>query len=150
MCRTAPLSNTIPPKPAKQLKLLIPTKSLDSSYTQSLAQSRLVHTEAVESSTSEVGEGSQIVTGKVEMLLAVEAQAKPPTHDLPLHRTQFRKLDMHQRTMVVPDRMRWLYLDSQGQIQGPWSGLEMHNWYKATFFTPDLAVKRSRTQNLSP
>lgn len=37
-----------------------------------------------------------------------------------------------QRTMVMPDRMRWIYRDPQGQTQGPWSGLEMHDWYKAS------------------
>ncbi|KAI7556570.1 hypothetical protein KC346_g23454, partial [Hortaea werneckii] len=26
-----------------------------------------------------------------------------------------------QRTMVMPDRMRWIYRDPQGQTQGPWS-----------------------------
>ncbi|ERT00571.1 hypothetical protein HMPREF1624_03945 [Sporothrix schenckii ATCC 58251] len=31
------------------------------------------------------------------------------------------------RTMVMPDRMRWVYLDPQGQTQGPFTGLEMND-----------------------
>ena len=55
-----------------------------------------------------------------------------------------------QRMMVMPDRMRWVYLDPQGQVQGPWSGLEMHDWYKASFFTPDLSVKKVEDTEFEP
>jgi PERQ amino acid-rich with GYF domain-containing protein len=55
-----------------------------------------------------------------------------------------------QRTMVMPDRMRWVYLDPQGQTQGPWSGLEMHDWYKASFFTADLSVKKLEDADFEP
>lgn len=54
------------------------------------------------------------------------------------------------RQMVMPDRMRWVYLDPQGQMQGPWSGLEMHDWYKAQFFTPDLSVKKVEDTKFEP
>ncbi|EER41770.1 conserved hypothetical protein [Histoplasma capsulatum H143] len=47
-----------------------------------------------------------------------------------------------QRQMVMPDRMRWIYRDPQGNTQGPWSGLEMHDWFKAGFFTAELQVKK--------
>ena len=47
-----------------------------------------------------------------------------------------------QRQMVMPDRMRWIYRDPTGNTQGPWSGLEMHDWYKAGFFSPELQVKK--------
>lgn len=55
-----------------------------------------------------------------------------------------------QRMMVMPDRMRWVYLDSQGISQGPWSGLEMHDWYKASFFTPDLSVRKVEDPEFEP
>lgn len=55
-----------------------------------------------------------------------------------------------QRMMVMPDRMRWLYLDPQAQVQGPFSGLEMHDWYKASFFTPDLSVKKLEDADFEP
>ena len=55
-----------------------------------------------------------------------------------------------QRMMVMPDRMRWVYLDPQGQVQGPWSGLEMHDWYKASFFTADLSVKKVEDSEFEP
>ncbi|KAJ5042325.1 uncharacterized protein L3040_004877 [Drepanopeziza brunnea f. sp. 'multigermtubi'] len=55
-----------------------------------------------------------------------------------------------QRMMVMPDRMRWVYLDPQGKVQGPWSGLEMHDWYKASFFTADLSVKKVEDAEFEP
>lgn len=54
------------------------------------------------------------------------------------------------RQMVMPDRMRWVYLDPQGHIQGPFTGLEMNDWYKANFFTPDLRVKKVEDHEFEP
>lgn len=54
------------------------------------------------------------------------------------------------RQMVMPDRMRWVYLDPQGQVQGPFTGLEMNDWYKANFFTPDLRVKKVEDKEFEP
>jgi len=55
-----------------------------------------------------------------------------------------------QKTMVMPDRMRWIYRDPQGNTQGPWSGLEMHDWYKAGFFSPELLVKKFEDTDYEP
>jgi PERQ amino acid-rich with GYF domain-containing protein len=55
-----------------------------------------------------------------------------------------------QKTMVMPDRMRWIYRDPQGVTQGPWSGLEMHDWYKAGFFSPELLVKKYEDPEYEP
>ena len=55
-----------------------------------------------------------------------------------------------QRQMVMPDRMRWIYRDPQGNTQGPWSGLEMHDWYKAGFFSPELQVKKQEDLDYEP
>jgi PERQ amino acid-rich with GYF domain-containing protein len=55
-----------------------------------------------------------------------------------------------QRMMVMPDRMRWVYLDPHGQVQGPFSGLEMHDWYKASFFTADLSVRKVEDTEFEP
>lgn len=54
------------------------------------------------------------------------------------------------RQMVMPDRMRWVYLDPQGQVQGPFTGLEMNDWYKANFFSPDLRVKKVEDREFEP
>lgn len=54
------------------------------------------------------------------------------------------------RTMVMPDRMRWTYLDPQGSVQGPFTGLEMNDWYKANFFSPDLRVKKVEDADFEP
>ena len=50
----------------------------------------------------------------------------------------------------MPDRMRWIYRDPQGNTQGPWSGLEMHDWYKAGFFSPELLVKKYEDVEYEP
>ncbi|KAL8739781.1 MAG: hypothetical protein Q9190_007449 [Brigantiaea leucoxantha] len=55
-----------------------------------------------------------------------------------------------QRQMVMPDCMRWIYRDPQGNTQGPWSGLEMHDWYKAGFFSPELQVKKLEDADYEP
>lgn len=55
-----------------------------------------------------------------------------------------------QRQMVMPDRMRWIYRDPQNKMQGPWSGLEMHDWYKAGFFSPELQVKKLEDADYEP
>jgi PERQ amino acid-rich with GYF domain-containing protein len=55
-----------------------------------------------------------------------------------------------QRTMVMPDRMRWIYRDPSGNTQGPFSGLEMHDWYKAGFFSPELLVKKQEEPDYEP
>ena len=55
-----------------------------------------------------------------------------------------------QRQMVMPDRMRWIYRDPQGNQQGPWSGLEMHDWYKAGFFSPELQIKKMEDGDYEP
>lgn len=55
-----------------------------------------------------------------------------------------------QRQMVMPDRMRWIYRDPQGTTQGPWSGLEMHDWFKAGFFTAELQVKKLEDAEYEP
>ncbi|KAL9604142.1 MAG: hypothetical protein Q9219_000730 [cf. Caloplaca sp. 3 TL-2023] len=55
-----------------------------------------------------------------------------------------------QKQMVMPDRMRWIYRDPQGNTQGPWSGLEMHDWYKAGFFSPELQVKKLEDADYEP
>ncbi|KAI4191394.1 MAG: hypothetical protein LQ348_003528, partial [Seirophora lacunosa] len=55
-----------------------------------------------------------------------------------------------QKQMVMPDRMRWIYRDPQGTTQGPWSGLEMHDWYKAGFFSPELQVKKLEDADYEP
>ena len=55
-----------------------------------------------------------------------------------------------QRTMVMPDRMRWMYRDPQGAIQGPWSGLEMHDWFRTGFFSAELLVKKYEDTDFEP
>jgi PERQ amino acid-rich with GYF domain-containing protein len=55
-----------------------------------------------------------------------------------------------QRQMVMPDRMKWEYKDHNGVTQGPFSGLEMHDWYKAGYFTPELQIKKIEDKNFEP
>jgi PERQ amino acid-rich with GYF domain-containing protein len=57
---------------------------------------------------------------------------------------------MTTRVMVMPDKLKWQYRDPTGQNQGPFSGLEMHDWYKAGFFQPNLLVKRQEDEEFEP
>lgn len=54
------------------------------------------------------------------------------------------------RTMVMPDRMRWVYMDPQGRQQGAFSGLEMNEWYKSNYFTNDLRVRKLEDPEFEP
>jgi hypothetical protein len=44
----------------------------------------------------------------------------------------------------------WFYRDPQGNIQGPFTGADMHEWYKAGFFTAQLLVKRESDPDFQP
>jgi len=73
------------------------------------------------------------------------------THDIGQAQTPGGTIpSAQQRTMVMPDRMRWIYRDPQGNIQGPWTGLEMHDWFKAGFFSPDLQIKKLEDIEFEP
>ncbi|KAF3915581.1 hypothetical protein ABW21_db0206551 [Orbilia brochopaga] len=52
--------------------------------------------------------------------------------------------------MIMPDKITWVYKDPTGKIQGPFSGLEMHDWYKAGFFQPDLLIRRQEETEFEP
>lgn len=51
-------------------------------------------------------------------------------------------LTHEDRQLVTPDKMRWIYLDSTNHPQGPWSGIEMHYWYKKGYLPPQLMIKK--------
>jgi PERQ amino acid-rich with GYF domain-containing protein len=59
-------------------------------------------------------------------------------------------LEAQMRTMVMPDRMKWQYKDHHGTTQGPFSGLEMHDWYKAGYFSPELLIKKLEDPDFEP
>lgn len=44
---------------------------------------------------------------------------------------------------IPPDKMRWTYQDPAGNLQGPFSGLQMHEWHQAGYFPPTLPVRRT-------
>ncbi|CAH2012526.1 unnamed protein product [Acanthoscelides obtectus] len=46
----------------------------------------------------------------------------------------------HQQT--TPHNDKWFYQDPQGQTQGPFTDLEMAEWYKAGYFSNQLKVRR--------
>ena len=68
----------------------------------------------------------------------------------PSHSQSSQPPAAQQKTMVMPDRIRWIYRDPQGHTQGPWSGLEMHDWYRAGFFSPELLVKKVEDPDYEP
>jgi PERQ amino acid-rich with GYF domain-containing protein len=87
-------------------------------------------------------------------LTATAGQAFTPTSSIappfPSSQAAADLTAAQNRQMVMPDRMRWVYLDPQGQVQGPFNGLEMNDWYKAQFFSPDLRVKKIEDADFEP
>lgn len=91
---------------------------------------------------------SEVLSGGISA--ASQPQAFPPTSGTPFSANQGSEPASQTRSMVMPDRMRWVYLDPQGHQQGPFTGLEMNDWYKANFFTADLRVKRVEDGEFEP
>jgi hypothetical protein len=46
------------------------------------------------------------------------------------------------RVMIMADKLKWVYKDPHGNVQGPFTGLEMHEWYRGGYFHSTLEVKR--------
>jgi PERQ amino acid-rich with GYF domain-containing protein len=46
------------------------------------------------------------------------------------------------RVMIMADKLKWVYKDPHGHIQGPFTGLEMHEWYRGGYFHSTLEVRR--------
>ena len=91
--------------------------------------------------TTEQGSQANILSSASSSLPQHFESVPRPNADTPLNAP---------RTMVMPDRMRWVYLDPQGQTQGPFTGLEMNDWYKANFFTADLRVRKVEDTEFEP
>ena len=51
---------------------------------------------------------------------------------------------------LEPEFGMWYYRDPSGNIQGPFTGLEMHDWYIAGFFQLSLFVKREGAADFMP
>lgn len=41
-----------------------------------------------------------------------------------------------------PESIEWCYRDPSGQVQGPFSAIQMQEWYKQRYFTESLLVRR--------
>ena len=46
------------------------------------------------------------------------------------------------RPQLTPDQIFWQYRDPSGQLQGPFSAVQMQDWYVQGFFSETLLVKR--------
>ncbi|KAK7741811.1 kinesin-like protein [Cytospora paraplurivora] len=90
--------------------------------------------------------GQPLATAPQNHSFAASTQAPPFTPDQPATGPP----QSQARTMVMPDRMRWVYMDPQGQQQGPFTGLEMNEWYKANYFTQDLRVRKVEDPDFEP
>lgn len=49
-----------------------------------------------------------------------------------------------------PDSAFWLYRDPSGQVQGPFAAVAMQDWYRQSYFTDDLLVKRQEDDEFRP
>jgi len=54
------------------------------------------------------------------------------------------------RVMIMADKLKWVYKDPHGNVQGPFTGLEMHEWYRGGYFHATLEVKREDDMHFEP
>jgi len=71
-------------------------------------------------------------------------QTSPPDFVLPPHHTA--ATGQQQRTQASE---QWLYIDSSGQQQGPFSTVAMAQWWRAGYLPPDTRVARAGEQQWS-
>lgn len=48
----------------------------------------------------------------------------------------------HLASLIPPALLHWLYKDPQNNVQGPFTGVDMHQWYRAGYFPLGLPIKR--------
>ncbi|QSL64413.1 hypothetical protein MERGE_001714 [Pneumocystis wakefieldiae] len=59
-------------------------------------------------------------------------------------------LQPSSRTLIMHDKLNWLYKDPTGVTQGPFSSLKMQDWYNAGFFQLTLLVKHVNDEDFEP
>lgn len=42
--------------------------------------------------------------------------------------------------VIDPNELRWFFLDTTGNVQGPFSNIQMSDWFKEGFFEPNLQI----------
>ena len=47
---------------------------------------------------------------------------------------------------AVPADVEWLYLDPQGNLQGPFSRVDMQEWHSSGYFAASLMLRRTCDQ----
>lgn len=52
------------------------------------------------------------------------------------------------KQVIIPDAP-WYYADPQGNIQGPFKGIEMRQWLEAGYFNEDLPISQNRNGGFS-
>lgn len=77
-------------------------------------------------SSSGIGAGS-LPPGIITSPLA-NTNAPPPGINIPAH--------------IPPEQLQWIYKDMHGNVQGPFNGLVMQEWYAKNWFKNDLLICR--------
>ncbi|XP_035391746.1 GRB10-interacting GYF protein 1 isoform X1 [Electrophorus electricus] len=73
---------------------------------------------------------------------AVHTHSHPPTHTL--------SHSANALPLTHESAMKWFYKDPQGEIQGPFSPVEMCEWFQAGYFIMTLLVKRGCDEGFQP
>ncbi|WFD42061.1 hypothetical protein MPSI1_000698 [Malassezia psittaci] len=50
----------------------------------------------------------------------------------------------------TPEKQQWLYLDPSGNVQGPFSGIDMQAWYEQQYLYMELMVRRIEESSFRP
>lgn len=118
----------------------------DPSLSQSHPASSRFRTSASSTPTrASAAEGLEVLARRSpvqELSMAALQQQRPlqtPPTSAPHH---FRPPPPPHPTNEPADRIFWQYRDPQGQLQGPFSVVQMQEWYGQGFFSDTLLVKR--------
>lgn len=118
----------------------------DPSFSQSNPALSRFRTSANSTPTrASAAEGLEVLSRRspVQELSMAALQQQRPLQTPPVNAAQhFRPPPSPHPTNEPADRIFWQYRDPQGQVQGPFSVVQMQEWYSQGFFSDTLLVKR--------
>ncbi|XP_063059331.1 GRB10-interacting GYF protein 1 isoform X2 [Engraulis encrasicolus] len=93
----------------------------------------------------------QAVAAAAAAAAAAAGSTHPHTHSHP-HNTPSHSLGHPASALPLSHEaaMKWFYKDPQGEIQGPFSTVEMCEWFQAGYFPMTLLVKRGCDEGFQP
>ncbi|XP_059394475.1 GRB10-interacting GYF protein 1-like [Carassius carassius] len=83
-------------------------------------------------------------------ITATHTRTHPNTHKLSHSTSHTLPHSASALPLSHESAMKWFYKDPQGEIQGPFTTVEMCEWFQAGYFTMNLLVKRGCDEGFQP